>query len=52
MESKPTDQDDRLLWIKCKPGAGKCTLMKMIIRQIESREQKKKPAVLHFFFDA
>lgn len=52
VESKPTDQHDRLLWIKGKPGAGKSTLMKMIIRQIESREQKIKSAVLHFFFDS
>ena len=52
MESKSTDQNDKILWIKGKPGAGKSTLMKMMIRQIQIREQKNNPAVLRFFFDS
>lgn len=52
MESEPIGQYDSLLWIKGKPGAGKSTLMKMVVRQIDIHKQKDKPAVLHFFFDS
>lgn len=41
-----------LLRIKGKPGAGKSTLMKMILHQMESRVHNRNCIVLRFFYDS
>ena len=49
---KLSNQQSGLLCIKGKPGAGKSTLMKMMIKQVESGEHEKGATVLRFFFNS
>ena len=47
-----SNQQSGLLCIKGKPGAGKSTLMKMMIKKIEFGEHEKGATVLRFFFNS
>jgi Cdc6-like AAA superfamily ATPase len=47
---RPPHSDPNIFWLKGKPGAGKSTIMKTVVKHLEEREQEG--IVLSFFFNA
>lgn len=47
---RPLHSDPNIFWLKGKPGTGKSTIMKTLVKHLEGREGKS--IVLSFFFNA
>ncbi|KAI1132661.1 hypothetical protein F5Y10DRAFT_293015 [Nemania abortiva] len=54
MQASVAHDDDKLLWIKGKPGAGKSTLMKFMLQQLGNRVRQtgNQEVLISFFFHA
>lgn len=51
-DNENATKENGFLWIKGKPGAGKSTLMKMILDNVRTHDVGKKPVITRFFFNA
>lgn len=50
-DKKSAMKQNGFLWIKGKPGAGKSTMMKMIVNDVLDQVSNEKPIIIRFFFN-